>query len=127
MYLIFDGGNGGHLVMRGYGSYHIYDVKCGKLLRKDTFTFEEPMTNNEAEYNTLVVALHVVYFLPDNSPLVIEGDSELVRNQVLGLWQITKKGEHLKPFLNQIHYLLRDIKYTYLHVPRAEVVAVLGH
>lgn len=127
MYLIFDGGNGGHKVMHGYGSYHIYTHKGGKFICGEFIEWDNPMTNNEAEYATLLEAIKRVMLLENNSPLFIEGDSELVRNQVLGIWQITKNGKHLERYRNAIRYLLRNITYRYEHIPREQVVAVLGH
>jgi ribonuclease HI len=128
MYLIFDGGNGGHKVMVGYGSFHLYDVKGGKLLMTGSFQWNEPMTNNEAEYKTLLSALEkILEIYPYPSYLLIEGDSELVRNQVSGIWQITIKGKHLQLYRDAIRALLQNISYEYNHIPRDEVVAVLGH
>jgi ribonuclease HI len=128
MYLVFDGGNHGHKVMAGYGSFRFYRYKGGELLNATLLEYSGLMTNNEAEYRTLLEALkymRAAYIVV--TPLVIEGDSELVRKQVLGEWQVSSKGQHLKPYLNQIRDLLQGITYTYLHVPRAEIVAVLGH
>jgi len=127
MYLIFDGGNGGPTVMQGYGSFHIYERKGGRLLDAIRLDWDQPMTNNEAEYMTLLEAVKTVVKLPNNSPLIIEGDSELVRNQISGIWQITIKGKHLKTYRDAIRYLLQNISYEYNHIPREEVVAVLGH
>lgn len=128
MYLVFDGGNGGHKVMKGYGSFRIYTSKGGRLLAGATrIEYEGTMTNNEAEYRTLLEALRTWVVLDNNSPLLIEGDSELVRLQVLGQWQVTEKGEHLLPYLNKIHLLLLGVDYTYLHASRAEIYAVFGH
>lgn len=135
MYLIFDGGNGGHLSNKGYGSFKLYDKKGGMLLQHiDRYEFPtnlQPMTNNEAEYNTLLLALKWIHDNIDDpasifGPLLIEGDSELVRQQVLGNWQIKKK--HLQPLRDQIVNLLGiHNTYTYIHVPREEIVAALGH
>ena len=125
MYLIFDGGNGGHNVMSGYGSYRIYDKKGGKFICGEYLQWDQPMTNNEAEYATLLEAVKRVMTLENNTPLFIEGDSELVRNQVIGIWKCNHK--HLEKYRNAIRYLLRNITYRYEHIPREEVVAVLGH
>lgn len=125
MYLLFDGGNHGHRVQAGYGSFHLYDVKGGKLINATLLEYSGFMTNNEAEYRTLLEALK--YIAANYTPvhLHIEGDSELVRNQVLGNWQVKK--DHLKPYVNEIQSLLQPYVVSYLHVPRAEIVAILGH
>lgn len=129
MYLIFDGGNHGHKVMAGYGSFRIYDVKGGKLLyNSGILEYSGFMTNNEAEYRTLLEALKYLrdHYLADII-LDIEGDSDLVRCQVIGEWTVSEKGKHLLPYLNQIHSLLQAYRWTYSHAPREEIIAVLGH
>lgn len=128
MYLVFDGGNGGHLVNKGYGSFKLFDKKDGELLEhieRHEFA-QQPMTNNEAEYNTLLLALkYIALFYTRPTDLVIEGDSELVRQQVLGNWQIKKK--ELQPLRADIVKLLTGLTYEYNHVPREYIVKLLGH
>ena len=132
MYLVFDGGNGGHLANKGYGSFKVFDKKGGFLLHHtEKHPFDGEMTNNEAEYRTLLLALNWISDNIDNpesvyGALEIEGDSELVRQQVLGNWQIKK--QHLKPLCLEAQHLLNLwTRYTYLHVPRAVIVELLGH
>ncbi len=129
MYLVFDGGNGGHLKNIGYGSFKLFDKKGGELLEHvEKYEFkDQPMTNNEAEYATLVLALkHIVLWFGIPESLHIEGDSELVRQQVLGNWKIKK--EHLKPLIKQCADILSVINNVqYDHVPREYVVEMLGH
>jgi len=132
VYLVFDGGNGGHLSNKGYGSFKVFDKKHGSLLHhEERYPFDGEMTNNEAEYRTLILALKWISDNIDDPEFVygalqIEGDSELVRQQVLGNWQIKKP--HLKPLCKEAQYLLNlYTKWTYTHVPRAEIVALLGH
>lgn len=128
MYLVFDGGNHGHKVQAGYGSFKLFDEKGGKLLAYEQREYSGFMTNNEAEYRTLQEALE--YIAAHHMTVIhlhIEGDSELVRNQVLGNWQVSKKGQHLKPYLNKIQSLLQSYVVTYLHVPRQVIVEFLGH
>jgi ribonuclease HI len=128
MYLVFDGGNGGHLENKGYGSFKLFTEKGGELLEhieRHEFT-QQPMTNNEAEYNTLLLALkYIALFYTAPTNLVIEGDSELVRQQVLGNWQIKKK--ELQPLRDDIVKLLTGVTYEYNHVPREYIVSILGH
>lgn len=127
MYIVFDGGNHGHNVQAGYGSFKIFDSKGGELLHHAQLEYSGFMTNNEAEYKTLLEALRYArdHYLM-HMVLDIEGDSELVRNQVLGNWQV--KASHLRPYVEAIqHHLRRYSRVTYLHVPRAEIVRILGH
>lgn len=132
MYIVFDGGNHGHNVQAGYGSFKIFDSKGGELLHHtDRQSYDHSMTNNEAEYITLINALKWIHDNIDDpefvyGALTIEGDSELVRQQVLGNWQIKKS--HLKLLRESVVYYLNIFThYTYLHVPRAEIVRILGH
>ncbi len=132
MYLLFDGGNGGPNVNKGYGSFQVKPSKDSPLIiHHEYITFTNPMTNNEAEYNTLIYALQWISDTIDDPEYVygnlhIEGDSELVRNQVLGLWQV--KELRMKPLRDKVQHLLTlYTRYTYNHVPREYVVQILGH
>ena len=127
MYLIFDGGNGGVQQSKGYGSFKLYVEKGGKLLEHvQEHKFDGQMTSNEAEYNTLIMALEFIHaYYNDTGFLVIEGDSELVRSQVLGLFRI--KAIHLQALRTKVVTLLEGIIYTYNHISRDIVVAEFGH
>ena len=128
MYLMFDGGNGGVEKSAGYGSFVVRKSKNEPIMHHITVEFEGASTSNEAEYKTLLYALEWLrdhYF--SNIVLDIEGDSELIRKQVLGEWQIRRQGEHLRVYRDKIQHLLRSYQLTYKHVPRAQIVAVLGH
>ena len=127
MYLIFDGGNGGVQQSKGYGSFKLYVEKGGELLEHvQEYQFDGQMTSNEAEYNTLIIALEFIRTVYDNTKfLVIEGDSELVRSQVLGLYKV--KALHLQVLRTKVINLLEGITYTYNHISRDIVVAEFGH
>lgn len=131
MYLLFDGGNGGHTSMQGYGSFIIRADKNSPILHHERVTFDRLMTNNEAEYATLIYALQWIsdhYDDPEYEfgALTIEGDSELVRNQVLGNWRVRQ--EHLKPLHKRATELLNHYTgWAYYHVSRKYVVDILGH
>lgn len=135
MYLLFDGGNGGHKVNKGYGSFIIKPNKnSAEIIHHERIEFIQPMTNNEAEYNTLIYALQWINDTIDDpvslygGMLYIEGDSELVRNQVMGYWQV--KELRMKPLRDKVQQLLKALPflcYTYNHVSRAYVVSILGH
>lgn len=128
--LIFDGGNGGYTVNKGYGSFKIY-TDDGLLYHCEKHIFDGYMTSNEAEYHTLILALKWISDTIDDpvsvyGVLSIEGDSELVRNQVLGNWQVKQK--HLQPLCKEIqHLLLLYPRWNYIHIPRKDIVKELGH
>ena len=133
MYLLFDGGNGGPNVNKGYGSFIVKPSKHSThVIHHERVTFTAfPMTNNEAEYNTLIEALTWILDNIDDpestyGKLLIEGDSELVRSQVLGLWQVREL--RMKPLRDKAQSLLKHfIGAEYKHVERSYVVSQLGH
>lgn len=133
MYLMFDGGNGGPNVNKGYGSFVIRDNKQGPNLHHVKLDFDGFMTSNEAEYNTLYCAL--LYIQQQYSYveyLFIEGDSELVRRQVgniaNGVWIGWRaKEQRLLVWRDKVRSVIKNYNYSYTHVPRKEVVAQLGH
>ena len=151
--VLFDGGNGASKDKMAYGSFKIYNVN---RVREDDISYVEfgiGYTNNEAEYLTLIQALTTIKAMYgsgtdlriDHIDLHIEGDSELVRNQIgiykksnyhefmNGLptyiwegWRV--KATHLKPLRDKARGLLEQFNaFTYKHIPREEVVKVLGH
>lgn len=135
MYLIFDGGNGASTEVEAYGSYRIDSCKIQRVI------FGKGYTNNEAEYMTLLYALsQIILDYPANeTDLEIEGDSELVRNQIgtynefngldLYTWTSWKVNEpRLLPLRNTARELLLKFRsFTYRHIPRKQVVKELGH
>ena len=131
MILWIDGGNSGHVVNQGYGSFKLYTDSGELIHHTNRHIFLGHMTNNEAEYHTLILALE---WIDDNiddpesayGTLIIKGDSELVRNQVLGNWRVNK--EHLLPLCLRARELLDFYtRYEYYHVPREYIVKELGH
>jgi ribonuclease HI len=62
-------------------------------------------TNNQAEYSGLIIGLkHAMAYKP--AALRIEGDSQLIINQVIGKWKI--KNDVLKTLHGAVHELLAD-------------------
>src|SRR5687767_10807340 len=93
--VIFDGGALGN-PGQGYGSY-VLDSPTGARIRN---AIEYPsddglMTNNQAEYRTLIAALqHLRDLLGDRASsefVRIEGDSQLVLFQLNGSWKVRNK------------------------------------
>ena len=58
-----------------------------------------PTTNNEAEYETLVVGLDLAIAVGATS-VVVYGDSQVVMKQVNGDYE--SKGERMKKYLEQV-------------------------
>jgi len=140
--IVFDGG-GLYLpkvdktVKPGYGSFIVdsKDFPCEILTR---LTYGDRITNNVAEYRTLLEALIFTENLMKEqgktiTQLHIFGDSDLVRLQVGeytdGVWTATYKckNKDLLPYRDQIRDILQKYPFTYTHFPRKDIVALLGH
>lgn len=125
--IVFDGGSLGN-PGKGYGSYEI--TSGGAVLRHHREEYGNNVTNNQAEYLTLIRALEWLDTLLEGdrtrSTVLINGDSKLVLNQVQGLWKI--KAEPLRPLAERIRELLKGYKKSSLvwHA-RANSVKRLGH
>ena len=124
----FDGGSYGNgYQFQGYGSY---EVDGGvKLHHKSTRQdFGSPITNNEAEYLSLLAALRWLQaqIVPERVGLEIWGDSQLVVQQVNRCWRVRK--EHLKPLRDEARDLLRPYLWWELKwYPRKWNVNRFGH
>lgn len=129
--IIFDGGSKGN-PGEGYGSYEIAAVRTGKA-RTERLEFGGNMTNNEAEYETLISALATLAERitaagksPANYSLDIRGDSMLVIQQVTGKWKA--KDARMAHYRDTVRQLLQKYKgYTLRHHDRSNSVAALGH
>lgn len=132
--IVFDGGSRGN-PGQGYGSYVIFDqlgsglppASEGQPVR---LTLEAEMTNNEAEYHTLLAALRDLRqrsaLFTDQLAVKILGDSLLVINQVKGEWQT--KEPRLRALRDQALAELRHFKaYRLAYQPREDTLKVLGH
>lgn len=129
--IIFDGGSKGN-PGPGYGSYVLIrqQDEGRRLLRLD---FGRQMTNNEAEYETLIAALQSLIERielagqsPDAYSVEIRGDSKLVLNQVNGTWKA--KDDRMRALRNRARRLLsRFDTYSLIHQDREESVRILGH
>ncbi len=125
--IVFDGGAIGN-PGRGYGSYQIStDQSVVRHCRED---YEGRITNNQAEYLTLIASLRWLAnsLGPDaaNASVEVWGDSQLVINQLLGAWKVRNEG--LRPLVHKAQAELARFGRTRLtwH-PRALSVASLGH
>jgi ribonuclease HI len=129
--LTFDGGSKGN-PGQGYGSYAITRAKDGAR-RLKRLELGENTTNNEAEYDTLIAALHDLIGRieaarrdPAEFTLEVRGDSALVINQLLGRWKV--KERRMQDRVDRCLPLLRRFGAVQLRQqPREESVRVLGH
>lgn len=128
--IVFDGGSRGN-PGEGYGSFALdwpgYPREIVQL------NFGDNVTNNEAEYDTLIAALEAVRdrmkdrrIEPRSALLSIWGDSLLVCNQVRGEWAC--KEPRLQVRLENVRSLLGGFGESELnHHPREKSVEILGH
>jgi ribonuclease HI len=129
--LTFDGGSRGN-PGQGYGSYVIARVQDGAQ-RLERVDLGDQYTSNEAEYDTLIVALQDLLSRieqagrqPQEFALQVRGDSALVLNQVQGKWKA--KEPRMRERRDRCLRLLRRFGTLELKLqPREESVRVLGH
>jgi ribonuclease HI len=128
--IVFDGGSKGN-PGKGYGSYELrWPGMQPQVVR---LQFGNNVTNNEAEYDTLIAALEAVLKRlqdggadPATAQLDVRGDSLLVVNQVLGKWKV--KEERLGVRCQRVRQLLaRFGRWRLSHHDRARSVERLGH
>jgi ribonuclease HI len=128
--LIFDGGSRGNPGL-GYGSFRL--SINGVHLPVEELDFGDNVTNNQAEYGTLIAGLErALNYVrengqsPENVSISVLTDSKLVVEQVNGRWKVKNAG--LKPLQERARALIRQFGTPRLEWhPRAESVRVLGH
>lgn len=129
--LIFDGGSLGN-PGQGYGSYALIRNDDGAQ-RLERLEFSGQMTNNVAEYKTLIAGLADILDTigqagrdPSDFSIEVRGDSRLILNQTAGEWKV--KQPHLRPLCDRARELLNRFgKFELTWQERSESVAVLGH
>jgi ribonuclease HI len=125
--IVFDGGSLGN-PGRGYGSYRVQPAG-GEWEPPKRLEFGGRVTNNEAEYRTLIAALRDVAARgphADRWHVVVLGDSLLVLNQLRGQWRV--KADNLRPLFEEARSLSRAygrIQYSWQRRDRS--VELLGH
>jgi len=127
--IIFDGGSRGN-PGEGYGSY---ELRMPGHWQIERLTFGDNVTNNEAEYRTLIAALHdainritAASADPKTRTIAVRGDSQLVIFQVLGTWKV--RAPHIRPLHAEATALLARFKRADIRwQPRAMSVRILGH
>jgi ribonuclease HI len=128
--VIFDGGSRGN-PGRGYGSYALrWPGQPEQIVQ---LQFGDHVTNNEAEYDTLIAALEAIlkrladlHASAQSVTINIFGDSLLVINQVTGAWDC--KDARMRTRRDQARRLLAAFGHTTLtHHSRDKSVEILGH
>lgn len=128
--IVFDGGSQGN-PGRGYGSYAIdWPGQPQQIIRPQ---FGDNVTNNEAEYDTLIASLEMVLrklndqeIAPASAKVHVRGDSLLVINQVLDKWKCNE--DRLRVRRDRVRSLLKRFGASQLtHHGREHSVRVLGH
>lgn len=125
--IVFDGGAIGN-PGRGYGSYQV--VGPSGLVAQRRVEYGDGVTNNQAEYRTLVEALEDLRDRlgrdAERVVVAVRGDSQLVVNQVTGRWKV--KHPELRPLHRQVVELLRGFASSDVAWHRRDVsVRFLGH
>ncbi|MFN2252434.1 MAG: ribonuclease HI family protein [Anaerolineae bacterium] len=125
--IVFDGGSRGN-PGQGYGSYRIRagGGPWGPPVRLE---FGSNVTNNEAEYMSLIAALvDLSEQVGDPSRVTVEilGDSKLVISQLKGEWKV--KARNLWPLFDEARSALAPFGRVRLRWhARDRSVALLGH
>lgn len=124
--VLFDGGadpNPG----QGYGSYRL--VVNGTVGAIKRLKFPGKLTNNEAEYNTLIAALEDIHAHSHDlsrTIVAIKGDSSLVINQINGTWRA--KDARMAALRDRALRLLNPLgRWSASWHDRGNSVRVLGH
>ncbi|MGC4192198.1 MAG: ribonuclease HI family protein [Thermomicrobiales bacterium] len=125
--IVFDGGSLGN-PGKGYGSFEI--TSGGEVICHQREEYGNNITNNQAEYMTLIKALEWLDQFVEGqratAKVHINGDSQLVINQVTGKWKI--KAEQLRPYTERIRSLMSGYRSaTIAWHARANSVKRLGH
>ncbi len=129
--LVFDGGSFGN-PGSGYGSYAVIRIGDGNK-RVVRLEFGGEMTNNEAEYDSLIAGLSDLSQRlteanqnPSEFSIEVRGDSSLVINQVSGTWKA--RDERMRSRRDEVRELLgRFAAFRLVLQPRQESVRILGH
>ena len=112
--LFFDGGSRGNPGKAAGGAVII--MPDGKKHRVGKFL---PFaTNNEAEYTGLIIGLTKAKLLGITA-LEVKGDSNLVINQVKGVWRV--KNDNLHKLYHKVHSLIKEFSQITINwIPREE-------
>ncbi|MGB3907739.1 MAG: ribonuclease HI family protein [Methanomethylovorans sp.] len=107
----FDGGSVPNPGIRGIGVILLED---DHVLKEISRKLDGTGTNNEAEYSALIEGLKQALAL-GWTEILVQGDSSLVINQVVGSWKVNK--DNLKPLNEEAKLLLskfRSVKVEWI-------------
>ncbi|WP_054493174.1 ribonuclease HI family protein [Ardenticatena maritima] len=129
--LIFDGGSKGN-PGKGYGSAMLVRTDTGQR-KVQRFDFEGSLTNNEAEYKTLIEAVRLLLDKirahgkdPAAYRLEVRGDSDLVVQQLSGRWKA--RDARMAALRDEALALLNQFGgWRITHHDRSNSVHWLGH
>ena len=76
-----------------------------------------PMTNNEAEYETLVIWLDLTKVAGAEN-MVVYCDSQVVTNQINGNYEC--KNERMKKYLEEVKGWIGGLQIKFVQIPREE-------
>ena len=128
--IVFDGGSLGN-PGRGYGSYILFGPDSLIVKQKLDYADHGPaVTNNQAEYLTLINALESLSERlgtgSRTATVSVWGDSNLVVNQVQGSWKV--KNAELAPLVERSRSAFSQFKsWTIRWHDRSNSVRYLGH
>lgn len=126
--IVFDGGSKGNPGL-GYGSFEI--KRNGELFdRQLEMPFGNNLTNNQAEYMSLIRGLRAIIDNPRidalKAEITIKGDSQLVIKQLNGEWKV--KNANMQPLWAEARGLLTEVgKWQAMWHGRSNSVEILGH
>jgi ribonuclease HI len=111
----FDGCSKNNPGEAGAGAY-IVDYTENKVIWKG-YKYLGIMTNNEAEYQSVILLLTMAKQF-NISSIEVRGDSSLVVNQMNGIWKV--KEPRMKALKAEAQSIMTDMKVTFKWVPREE-------
>ena len=112
--LQFDGGARGNPGIAGAGV--VLFSPEGEVVGKKSLYLGDSVTNNQAEYQALIMGLRLGLEL-GYTKLEVEGDSELVINQVMGHYEVNNK--QLKRLMGEVVKALEQMEDIVIrHIPR---------
>ncbi len=128
--IFFDGGSRGN-PGPAYGSFRI-EYPDGTV-QSERIDFAERLTNNQAEYRTLIAALEALLVRldqlavpPERVSLSLHTDSELVAQQLRGAYKV--RNPTLRTLHDRVRNLLARFGRSEVHWhPRDVIYAYFGH
>jgi ribonuclease HI len=133
--IVSDGGSKGNGAPDAfaYGSYTVSCVEAGTH-KHESLIFESGMTNNEAEYLTLITAIrdikdafeHVGFNVKRDMEFLIKVDSQLIIGQLKKGWKV--KAHNLKLMAAEAGRLIDAFgKVAFEQISGQEMKSILGH